>query len=215
MELTKKEKNLLIILGAVAFFAIVYFFVFQPQIEKASQLQVENQQLKARIAELNQRAEQQVFYQEETEAMKKEIVSYEKKFPSDVKEEDGIALALNLEDQYGIDISNLSFGERELITEDVFKTENVDLYRVMNSYEYQTDYKGLKQMIRYLQSEKENSSIDSLAVTFDSGSGFLSGTVNLNLFYLTGTERSYEEPDIPGVGLGVSDPFKALKKEDK
>ena len=65
--------------------------------ESAEALEAENAQLQERINDLNDKMENKDSYVEETAAMNEEMDAILKQFPIDVREEDGVLLAINQE----------------------------------------------------------------------------------------------------------------------
>ena len=257
MEKKQLDKKWLMIIGAFLFFLFSFFFIFRPQMGKAGEMKVENESLKQKLHQLRQIEKEQSYYVTETEKMEKEVDHYLDSFPSDVKEEDTIALALDFEKLTAMDISNISISEKTEVgsfspdsqqqtadgqqaatsteqpaaaqadaaidgttqaqqpgtVQESTDSQKMILYNTMTAYDYRTDYRGLKKVMQSLFEDKKRRTIDSLSVTFDGGSGYISGTMNINAFSMSGTGQEYEEPNVPEVGIGVANPFKSLGKD--
>ncbi len=74
---------------------------------------------------------------------------------------------------------------------------------------YQAGYENLKKMAEYVRGMQDRATIPTISAAYDSETGRLTGTMTLNLYYLTETGREYEPPQFPGIGAGVSDIFKS------
>lgn len=85
------------------------------------------------------------------------------------------------------------------------------LYKVPVGLTYQVTYTGLKDMIQYVYNEQDRMTIDSLAVSFDATTGILTGTANLNMYLMTGTDNVYNEPNIPDILLGTDNIFGTIE----
>ena len=66
------------------------------------------------------------------------------------------------------------------------------------------DFKGL---VRYIYSQQERQSIQGVNISYNDADGMLSGNMNLNTYYLMGTDKTYSEPYIPGMPMGVETIF--------
>jgi hypothetical protein len=84
------------------------------------------------------------------------------------------------------------------------------LYDMSATYEFTTSYEYLKKMIEKVQTDPEHRNVGSLSVERDN-TGELVGTMTLNLYSLTGTEKVYETPDAGSIKKGRDDLFGALQ----
>ena len=66
------------------------------------------------------------------------------------------------------------------------------------------DFKGL---VRYIYNQQERQSIQGVNISYNGDSGKLSGNMNLNTYYLLGTDKVYSEPYIPDMPMGVQTIF--------
>lgn len=87
----------------------------------------------------------------------------------------------------------------------------VHLYRAPMNFSYVATYRGLKNMINYLFSQSDKMNIENLNVAFDSATGNLAGNIDMNQFYLMGTDKQYTPAQIPTVSKGVSDVFHTVE----
>ena len=97
MKASKKEIYILLIFVGILAVVAAYFLAYQPNMESAEALEAENAQLQERINDLNDKMENKDSYVEETAAMNEEMDAILKQFPIDVREEDGVLLAINQE----------------------------------------------------------------------------------------------------------------------
>lgn len=97
MKASKKE--ILILLAFLGILAAVcsYVFVYSPNMEEAEALEQENIELQARINDLSSKMKNKDSYIEQTADMNEEIDAILKRFPVDVREEDGVLLSINQE----------------------------------------------------------------------------------------------------------------------
>ena len=97
MKVSKRDILLLVGFIGIAAAFCSYFLVFQPNMEQVEVLQQENAELQARVADLSSKMNNKDSYVEQTESMNQEIDAILTRFPVDVKEEDGVLLAINQE----------------------------------------------------------------------------------------------------------------------
>ncbi len=97
MKVSKRDVYILLIFVGILAVVAAYFLVYQPNIESAEALEAENAQLQQRIADLSGKMENKDSYVADTASMKEEMDAILKQFPVDVREEDGVLLAINQE----------------------------------------------------------------------------------------------------------------------
>ena len=123
MEITKKDASLLIGLFGVLVAVVVYYFVFVPYTEKADSLKSENISLNSRVQTLQLLANDYDNLLQQTKDNQESLKKILDRFPSDVKEEDMIMLAVQLQSQGAFDsITGLSIGEAA----DVYAVTDLD-----------------------------------------------------------------------------------------
>lgn len=82
-------------------------------------------------------------------------------------------------------------------------------YYATVSMSYQTSYQGLKDIVKYITSQKDRMTIPAITVSYDETTGGLSGVLTVNMYYLTNTGREYEPPTVRGINRGVTDIFRS------
>lgn len=81
------------------------------------------------------------------------------------------------------------------------------MYEVPLGISIECTYNGFKGLVRYIYGQRERQSIQGVSISYNEETGILSGSMNLNTYYLLGTDKTYSSPDISGVGLGVDTIF--------
>ena len=123
MEITKKDASLLIGLFGVLVAVVVYYLVFMPYTEKADSLKSENISLNSKVQTLQILANDRDNLQQQTKDNQDTLKKILDRFPSDVKEEDMIMLAVQLQSQGAYDsITGLTIGEAT----DVYAVTDLD-----------------------------------------------------------------------------------------
>lgn len=87
------------------------------------------------------------------------------------------------------------------------------LYQTPVSCNLDTSYASIKDMIHAIVSDVDNKkSFENLALNFDSQTGALTGSMSYSMYSLTGTDKSYVEPSVPGVAIGTNDIFNTTQR---
>ena len=115
MNISMRDKKILLMFFGVGIFAAGYFFGYRPQMAEAESIQASNAPLQERLNDLLKLAENKDFYLEETDSINAKIDEYTSEFPADVRSEDGIVLSQNMEESLDMSISNVGIGTREFV----------------------------------------------------------------------------------------------------
>ena len=115
MSISTRDKKILLMFSGVAVFAAGYFFGYRPQMSKAEEIEKASVPLETRLNELLEMAKNKEFYVEETNKYNQEVSDYVAQFPADVKEEDGILLARDMENTLDMEVSNIGISTRNFI----------------------------------------------------------------------------------------------------
>ena len=264
MNISMRDKKLLLMFSGVAVFGLGWFFGYRPQMEEAANIEAANKPLEERLSNLLELAGNRYFYISETENAQNKINEYVSKFPSDVKEENGIVLAQNIENSLGMQISNVGIATKEFVAsidgsteeeiaeqnetmseqansqtrEQIDEIEGTDskaaeelqnasdiaaaqadstsqtpvLYRTQDTLEFTGTYANLKDVVAYLAEQTGRLTIDNMNASYDTSTGYLTGSIVVNMFSMTGTGNTYTEPDAGQVAYGTSNLFGTLEK---
>lgn len=115
MSISTRDKKILLMFSGVAVFAAGYFFGYKPQMSKAEEIETASVPLETRLNELLEMAKNKEFYVEETSKYNQEVSDYVAQFPADVKEEDGILLARDMENALDMEVSNIGISTRNFV----------------------------------------------------------------------------------------------------
>ena len=264
MNISMRDKKLLLMFSGVAVFGLGWFFGYRPQMEEAANIEAANKPLEERLSNLLELAGNRDFYISETESAQNKINEYVAKFPSDVKEENGIVLAQNIENSLGMQISNVGIATKEFVAsidgsteeeiaeqnetmseqansqtrEQIDEIEGTDskaaeelqnasdiaaaqadstsqtpvLYRTQDTLEFTGTYANLKDVVAYLAEQTGRLTVDNMNASYDTSTGYLTGSIVVNMFSMTGTGNTYTEPDAGQVAYGTSNLFGTLER---
>ncbi len=76
---------------------------------------------------------------------------------------------------------------------------------------YEANYLSLKQLVKAITDDEDKKSVEDVSITYNEENGILSGTVTSNFYYLSGTDEVYSTPDVAGVPVGTSNPFRSVR----
>lgn len=217
MKISKKDIGLLLGCFGVLVAVLCYNFVFMPYTEKADSMRGELASLREEEARYVDMANNQAFYQSEIVRLTEENQKIIDEFPADILPENEIMYVVELEKNVKIEIPSISYGtatpllgQGELVEEaeegDILE-EGIQAYVIPMNVSYTTTYDGLKKAINYTKNHQKRMYIDTLSVAYDSQTGDTSGSMTFNLYYMTGTDKVYQEPVIPEISLGVKNIF--------
>lgn len=115
MNAKKSEINILIMLIGVLLAVLSYFVVYNNFSEKKDALAAENVTLQSEVDELQKLADNKQHYIDETNRMDNEIQDIMSGFPGELRAEDEVMYAANLELIHAIWAKGLSIGDTELV----------------------------------------------------------------------------------------------------
>lgn len=229
-EMTVKvsRRDRLLLTGLFGILAAVcsYFLVFCPVMEKAKALELENERLRAEITDLTIKTESKDSYVADTQSMKQDIDAVYQRFPVDVREEDGILLAVNQEliasmlidsinisacehvgpaEDYGEEAQHANVSEGSQSVPSSLMGRNVTMH-------YLVSYEGLKRSIKNIIAQDNRMSIHSLTVAYDESTGLLSGTTSVDMYCIPGQPgKEYIQPSFSSVLVGTDNIFGSLE----
>ncbi len=84
---------------------------------------------------------------------------------------------------------------------------------------YEVDLTGSRKQImkaiEWVAENEEKMNVTAVNLTFDSSTGKLTGTMQINYFYMNGNGVPYEEPDISGITFGTENIYGTFDKKKK
>lgn len=76
---------------------------------------------------------------------------------------------------------------------------------------YEVNYLSLKQLIKAVTEDSDKKSVEDVSITYNEENGILTGNMTSNFYYLSGTDKTYSTPDVAGVPVGTSNPFRSVR----
>lgn len=224
MNISKRDKALLLVLAGVLLLAASYFFVYKPSIAKKAELETQLATLQQKEAELVDLENNMDFYKSEITRLEGEKAEYLACFPANIKEESEIMYAVELENNVDIKFNSLNYGtpidllgtQEQVVEgeEGAEPTTTVGGFCLPLTASYLSTYNGLKSTITHTNMHQNRMVIDQVTASYDAATGNLVGDMTINMFYMTGTENAYAEPYVPSMGIGVSNIFGTIELVD-
>lgn len=81
------------------------------------------------------------------------------------------------------------------------------LWRVQDTLQFHCTYESLKEAVKYLAAQTGRMTLDNVNAAFDPMTGNLVGSMDVNLFFMTGTDSVYTKPDAGSVAYGTDNIF--------
>ena len=204
MKISKKEAGLLIGLFGILLLAGSYALVYNPYQDKIASLEMELNSLKQEEEQYASMQSNMLFYQEGIERLTEENAWILEQFPAGITPESEIMFVVELEDQVDVEIPSISYGSASSIGGGA---SGIEAFQIPMSVSYKTTYQGLKDTITYANEHEDRMVIDTVSLSYDRSTGDIAGSMLFNLYYMTGTEKVYEDPIVPNMNMGVDNIF--------
>ena len=86
------------------------------------------------------------------------------------------------------------------------------LYRTQVTLQFNGTYAELKKAVLYVADQSGRMTLDNVNASYDTSTGNLTGTIIVNIFSMTGTDRTYTEPDAGSVAYGTANIFGTVEQ---
>ena len=220
VKLSDSELRLLLVFLAVLMLAGAYFLSFQKNVERAQEIEALNEEDRAFVELLESMVARRPEIEAQTEEYRQTIRDIIAKYPSYVPTEKAIEIIQQLENRTGVHMKSIGFSMAGLVVsldgyswveneEGEFVSTDASSvgYRDTLSMSYEAKYDDFKNMVAYIDSLTDRTTIPSITASYDNSTGNVSGAVTVNMYYLTETGKEYVEPDITGIRKGLSNIF--------
>lgn len=231
--MSKKDIQLLLVVFGILIGFASWQFVYKPNQQKAETISTENTGLQKEVEDLEVLDAQKEKFLADTETMKAECTKITNSFASDLLTEDQIMYLYNMEivDANDVKVPSVSITPTIEIpyasattvadataseTSDGTTTETVEVFQPVDegirlfdsksTVSFVTTNNGLKNVIQYVYDIPIRKAISSVSMT-TSEEGYLTGTMELDFYYMTGTDVPYSRISIPGVPTGTNNVF--------
>lgn len=216
MNISKRDLKLILILLSILIFVIAYFAVYSSFNTKAEAVQAEIKTLQPSLAELENHYNNLGAYEQTIETDTRVIADELARYPNAVRSEDLIMYAVNLEDEVGLSVQTAAFSGPQPVMalkgmvddgNGVVTAMPLMAYRNAMSISATLTYQQLKSMIDYVNYTKNTAKLNTVNVSFNAETGELLGTMILDRYFITGSDTTYHETEVPFTGLGTDNIF--------
>lgn len=223
MEISAKDKKLLVYLLAVCLIAGSYFFAARPLLDKQMEYSGEIADLRSKVNHYNEIYLNRSEYENRIAEAQIKYNETANKFFGGLNQDNTIMMVKDIEETSDVWIARLSFqdenivygagtGNEETVTEEgsedqANNTAITGLRQDLN-IDYAAKYADFKRFIEYIENYDERLFITSINATYAVDSGLVGGSIVLSQFAVTGTDKEYKAPDLSNVNLGNSTIFK-------
>lgn len=219
ISITDSEKKLLLIVLALGILAASYFFGFTKLNEVAAEIEASNEKDEATKNQLEGMVARQAATERETESFKQGIKDIISKYPSDIPQAKAIYLVQEFQNIIGTDVDTMGFAMNRHVQS--FSGDDAPTGKYANlTIQYSASYDQFKELLRYAAAFPDRTTLPSVTANFDQVTGLLKGTFNYKMYYLSNTDKAYEEfppTEIPSGKAGIFYPGEwapTLESED-
>ena len=230
MKISRKDIKLLLYVGGILFLLAVYFVFYRNIDQKSNELEGKIRILEQEKNQLEALNDKKAEYKEKTEEMQREIDVVLAGFPADVREENAIVYANQLENLSGMEISGINIGSKNLLHSTGENTEDPEeeaaattadqlpslyLYGMPVNYSFTVEYSSFKKAAALIAENEEKRNMETITLSFDEESGKIIGTAAVNMYFIMGSSSEYQEPEIPPIPQGIDDIFGTVGGADQ
>lgn len=242
--MTDGIKKIILIVAGVVVCALVFFLVYQPNADEINQLETQTNKLQNEANRLAGLQAQVASMKEDAEKHESEMDMYFAEYPSRMTEQKAIYNVYKMMVDTGIRIKAIQPNQDMTFMQDgqfstigtgvlsdnaesvsgsaaeVSPETKVPINEIVGKYAtYQLVFEGKKSEVMkaldWISEHKEHMSIGPITMAFDSETGKLAGTMDVNYYSMNGNGIAYVEPDISGIKLKTDDIFGTADKGEK
>ena len=215
MNISNRDKMLLLILLGIALFLIADLGISKSYNTKADAIQAQINSLTPQLTKLRDYNSKLSTYQDGINKSGSSISAELLKLPDDVRSEDMLMYATKLESAVGIAVNRITVSQPELVsrfdlpekTADGFKLVPTAALRSGVTIDCGLSYSQFKKLITYIYNTPEMTTLKSVTVSFNSESGGLTGIVVMEKYFISNEDYTYSKTTIPPVDKGNENLF--------
>ncbi|MDO4167141.1 MAG: hypothetical protein Q4D32_07030 [Eubacteriales bacterium] len=220
VSISDRDKKVIYIVAGLVIVALAYFLGFQKMMEQRSTIAAENVTLDQDVKKLQGMVADKAEVENNTEKANTETEKILARYPAEIRTQDVIyQLDLLEKSVKGLLLETESYtmnqvffmngavteGESQDVADEsgeVATPTGVIGYRSNVSTNFTTNYESLEKIIDFINKNENRMNINSITVSQGEGAKDLTCNMNVNMYSIAGTEKSYEDPAITGVRTG-------------
>jgi hypothetical protein len=91
--------------------------------------------------------------------------------------------------------------------------QQYSLFDMNTSISYTASYEGMKQLINFVAGDKDKHSVSTFTATLDNSTGYITGVMDYDAYFIFGQDKDYVSPDIPNFEHGTENIFGSTLKK--
>lgn len=228
MEITNRDKKLLVYLLAISIIAGTYFFGARPFLDKQMALDEEISSLQMQVDHYSQVYNNQAEYESKASEAEWQYQDMMSKFFAGLDQDRTLVMIRDIEANTGTWISKVAFQETQVMVgassdgsvnvEETAETTEADVPETEApvsitgvkqdlSIDYSAGYEDFKRFLEQVKNNQQRLYISSMNASYSLESGRVTGSLILSQYALDGTGIEKQVPDLSGIGTGVGNIF--------
>lgn len=223
LTISKRDAKLLLILLGIVILLVAYLAVYNPYISKTDAVRAEADALRPQLSELQGYYANLDAYNAGIDECADTMSTQLERYPTDVRSEDLLMYAVQLQQSTGIAVQGISFTGPEVLSQfseiskaddGTYTTRDAAAMRSGATLTMSLSYQSLKDLLDTLSGEAHRTALDNVGVTYDSETGALTGDATFYRYFITGDGDEYVRTTVPSVPLGTEDLFGTVPGAD-
>lgn len=235
MELSAKDKKLLVYLLALGLIAAAYFFGARIFLEKQTALNSEVMELQQKVNHCNEIYANREDIEKKIADANVKYAETSNKFYGGLDQENTLMMLRSIENATNVWVRRVAFQVEEAMigatpegtegteagTEAAEGTEatpegalpaaTLTGFKQNLNIDYNANYGNFKQFVNYVTNSDKRLYISSLSASYSVDGGEISGAMVLSQYALTGADIEYEAPNLNNITVGVGNIFTTLE----
>lgn len=232
-RLTLTQMRVIFLLGAVLLFVLTYFLVYQSNMDQVTEYETKTKKQNERVTYLNGLQAQVTDLEIFTSLYTDEMDDYIQSFPVKLTQQQSVYMIYRLMINSGVDIQSITPGNQvpfyykgKVLTsagdqdqakvaaqeEPMSEITVVDMDQMVGSTaSYSMNISGTTKQVYdaldWIRDNEEKMSIGDVNLQFDSSTGKLTGSIEVNFYCMLGNGVPYKDPDTTVFNYGVDNVF--------
>lgn len=231
-KLTTKQKQILLFAAAGLLVICTFMFVWTPNLDKVSEIETENTKLENQVQYLQSLQTKVTELEQQSQKKESEMNEYLSCFAPKITLEKCIYYIYMMSLDSEIKVTSIEPGneekyfesgqvvaaannsqqeeEKNLTEEQLKEKKSIDQMvgkRATYKIGIQGAYDNVMSALDWVRDHEENMSLGATTLAYDSGTGELSGTIQIIFYSMLGNGESYKAPDLSGFKFGEDNIF--------
>ena len=231
-KLTTKQKQILLFIAAGLLIICTFMFVWTPNLDKVSEIENENSKLENQVQYLQSLQTKVTELEQQSQKKESEMNEYLSCFAPKITLEKCIYYIYMLSIDTEIKVTSIEPGneekyfeggqvvseahpdssqqEKNITDEELKEKKSIDQMvgkRATYTVSLRGPYDNVMSALDWVRDHDENMSLGATTLAYDSGTGELSGSIQIIFYSMLGNGESYKAPDLSGFKFGEDNIF--------